>query len=183
MATRVKDGIFVADGESSQDPEFIELNKIGYIVNCAGRQLPNLWSAHGVRYLTFTWDDDPNYTLFDTQDARCCVVVEQIVAFVDEALCAGESVLLHSFLGTGRCVACCIAYFMAKYEWGLDKTCAFVKSKRGDANPNAGFLKQLRLLHQGEPVRPRRGGAEPEQPRAPISRPGSQRRGCPAGAG
>ena len=146
MATRVKDGIFVADGESSQDPEFIELNKIGYIVNCAGRQLPNLWSAHGVRYLTFTWDDDPNYTLFDTQDARCCVVVEQIVAFVDEALCAGESVLLHSFLGTGRCVACCIAYFMAKYEWGLDKTCAFVKSKRGDANPNAGFLKQLRLL-------------------------------------
>ncbi|KAH8084480.1 phosphatase [Aureococcus anophagefferens] len=100
MATRVKDGIFVADGESSQDPEFIELNKIGYIVNCAGRQLPNLWSAHGVRYLTFTWDDDPNYTLFDTQDARCCVVVEQIVAF-DDAL-AGESVLLHSFLGTGR---------------------------------------------------------------------------------
>ncbi|KAH8075288.1 hypothetical protein JL721_1288 [Aureococcus anophagefferens] len=65
-------------------------------------RLPNLWSAHGVRYLTFTWDDDPNYTLFDTQDARCCVVVEQIVAFVDEALCAGESVLLHSFLGTGR---------------------------------------------------------------------------------
>ena len=70
MATRVKDGIFVADGESSQDPEFIELNKIGYIVNCAGRQLPNLWSAHGVRYLTFTWDDDPGYVLFDTQDAR-----------------------------------------------------------------------------------------------------------------
>ena len=148
MATRVKDGIFVADGESSQDPEFIELNKIGYIVNCAGRQLPNLWSAHGVRYLTFTWDDDPNYTLFDTQDARCCVVVEQIVAFVDEALCAGESVLLHSFLGTGRCVACCIAYFMAKYEWGLDKTCAFVKSKRGDANPNAGFLQGSKRVIQ-----------------------------------
>ena len=47
MATRIKDGIFVADGESSQDGEFVEMNKISYVINCAGRQLPNLWAPHG----------------------------------------------------------------------------------------------------------------------------------------
>ena len=55
MATRIKDGIFVADGESSQDGEFVEMNKISYVINCAGRQLPNLWAPHGIRYLTFSW--------------------------------------------------------------------------------------------------------------------------------
>ena len=44
MATRIKDGIFVADGESSQDGEFVEMNKISYVINYAGRQLPNLWA-------------------------------------------------------------------------------------------------------------------------------------------
>ena len=34
MATRIKDGIFVADGESSQDGEFVEMNKISYVINC-----------------------------------------------------------------------------------------------------------------------------------------------------
>mmetsp|Transcript_12174 Transcript_12174/g.37484 ORF Transcript_12174/g.37484 Transcript_12174/m.37484 type:complete len:135 (-) Transcript_12174:1064-1468(-) len=116
MATRVKDGIFVADGESSQDPEFVEMSKIGYamdragtgrerrlqdacvrsgeracsccrnfgeprategmgsqVINCAGRELPNLWAPHGVRYLTFSWDDEPGCPLFDARDARRCV--------------------------------------------------------------------------------------------------------------
>ena len=40
MATRIKDGIFVADGESSQDGEFVEMNKISYVINCAGSTAP-----------------------------------------------------------------------------------------------------------------------------------------------
>ena len=119
MATRIKDGIFVADGESSQDGEFVEMNKISYVINCAGRQLPNLWAPHGIRYLTFSWEDEPSYRLFDAHDTGRCVVAEQICAFVDEALISGEAVLIHSLRGTGRAVACALAYLMHKYEWGL----------------------------------------------------------------
>ncbi|KAJ1449244.1 protein-tyrosine phosphatase-like protein, partial [Pelagophyceae sp. CCMP2097] len=142
MATRIKDGVFMADGETSQDAEFISLNKVGYIVNCAGRQLPNLWARQGVRYLTFPWDDAEDCALFDAHDARCC----QLVSFIDEALRSGDSVVVHSHLGTGRCVAACAAYLMHKYEWGSDKAMRYVRSKRGDAQPNAGFLRQLRAL-------------------------------------
>lgn len=81
MATKIKDGLFIGDAEASQDPEFIELNKITFVINCAGRQLPNLWEQHGLHYLTFPWTSDPDCTLFDGGN----VVIEQvrIAAFGD----------------------------------------------------------------------------------------------------
>lgn len=74
MATKIKDGLFIGDAEASQDPEFIELNKIMFVINCAGRQLPNLWEQHGLHYLTFPWTSDPDCALFDEGN----VVVEQV---------------------------------------------------------------------------------------------------------
>lgn len=76
MATKIKDGLFIGDAEASQDPEFIELNKIMFVVNCAGRQLPNLWEEHGLRYLTFPWTSDSDCVLFDSRD----VVITQVIS-------------------------------------------------------------------------------------------------------
>lgn len=45
MACKIFDGLFIGDAESSQDSEFIELNKISYVINTAGRQLPNLYEV------------------------------------------------------------------------------------------------------------------------------------------
>lgn len=39
MVSKIKDGLFLGDVEASQDPEFIELNKITRIVNCATGQV------------------------------------------------------------------------------------------------------------------------------------------------
>lgn len=85
MATKIKDGLFIGDAEASQDPEFIELNKITFVINCAGRQLPNLWEQHGLHYLTFPWTSDPDCTLFDEGN----VVIEQV----------GEMPILLDFVG------------------------------------------------------------------------------------
>lgn len=74
MATKIKDGLFIGDAEASQDPEFIELNKITFVINCAGREMPNLWEQHGLHYLTFPWTSDPDCTLFDGGN----VVIEQV---------------------------------------------------------------------------------------------------------
>lgn len=43
------------------------------------------------------------------------------MAFVDEGLRKGQSVLIYSTRGLGRGVGCCAAYMMAKYGWGCDK--------------------------------------------------------------
>lgn len=82
MATKIKDGLFIGDAEASQDPEFIELNKITFVINCAGHQLPNLWEQHGLHYLTFPWTSEPNCVLFDGGN----VVIVQVSARPD---CSG----------------------------------------------------------------------------------------------
>ena len=57
-AVKIKDGLFLGDQYSAQDLEFLAVNKISHIVNCAGRQLKNQWTSVGVKYLTFYWLDD-----------------------------------------------------------------------------------------------------------------------------
>ena len=47
MAAKIKDGLFIGDAETSQDPEFLELNKITNLVNLAGGEISNVWAAHG----------------------------------------------------------------------------------------------------------------------------------------
>ncbi|CAB1099040.1 unnamed protein product [Ectocarpus sp. CCAP 1310/34] len=142
MATKINDGLFIGDAEASQDPEFIELNKITFVINCAGRQLPNLWEQHGLHYLTFPWTSDPDCTLFDGGN----VVIEQITNFIDEAVEKGDSVLVHSLDGRGRCIACVAAYLMFRYRWSFEKALDFLCNKRPDAAPNPGFVQQLYRL-------------------------------------
>ena len=48
MAAKIKDGLFIGDAETSQDPEFLELNKITSLVNLAGKEIRNAWAAHGI---------------------------------------------------------------------------------------------------------------------------------------
>ena len=83
MACKIFDGLFIGDAESSQDSEFIELNKISYVINTAGRQLPNLYELHGIRYLTYPWSDSPDFQIFDANG----VVVMQLASFIDEGEC------------------------------------------------------------------------------------------------
>lgn len=67
-AVKIRDGLFLGDQYSPQDLEFLAVNKISHIVNCAGRQLQNQWTQVGVKYLTFYWLDDDRQLLFDDND-------------------------------------------------------------------------------------------------------------------
>eukprot|EP00953_Heterococcus_sp_UTEX-ZZ885_P007781 4684-Heterococcus_DN1.PRE.5 len=162
MATKVTDALFIGDGQSSQDPEFIELNKITYIMtsspataldatnetacvvscyvcsNCAGRELPNLWDQHGIRYLTFAWQDKASCLLFDPDGF---IVVDQIATFIDEATDKGDSVLICSTQGHSRCIACVASYLMHRYRWSAHKSLQFVEAKRPDMELQPSFLR------------------------------------------
>ena len=65
MAAKIKDGLFIGDEENSKDPEFLDLNKISNLVNLAGKEVNNTWSSHGLVYLTYNWEDRPDFNLFD----------------------------------------------------------------------------------------------------------------------
>lgn len=67
----------------------------------------------------------------------------QITSFIDEAAEKGDSVLVHSLDGTGRCIACVAAYLMFRHRWSFEKALDFLCNKRPDAAPNAGFVQQV----------------------------------------
>ena len=143
MAGKIKDGLFIGDEDTSKDPEFLDLNKISNLINLAGKDCSNTWSSHGLVYLTYNWEDRPDYTLFNEKNND---ILSDIVEFIDTSLRHGVSVLLYSKKGIGRCAVAVCAYLMVKYRWGFEKTFSYVSAKKMDIDINDGFVYQLCLL-------------------------------------
>ena len=147
MVSKIKDGLFLGNAESSSDPEFLELNKISNLVNLSGREIPNVWASHGLVYLTFLWEDRPDFKLFgdtfDGEDGRYPPPLTEIVDFIEDSLRHGVSVLLFSTRGQSRSVVAACAYLMCKYKWGFEKAFELILSKKPDVAPNKGFVQQL----------------------------------------
>ena len=143
-AIKIKDGLFIGDELASQDIEFVVANKVTHIINCAGKQIPNHWEPIGVAYLTFFWLDQDNQVLLDSKDEASNAIFD----FIEEAVEATESVLVHSVRGQSRATCTLAAYFMRKYRWSLLKSLEFLNSRRPDLEIRATFIHQLSAYEQ-----------------------------------
>jgi len=143
MAAKIKDGLFIGDAETSQSEIFINDNKISNLINLSGREVNNIWAPHGLVYLTYFWEDRPDYKIFNTHEDS---MLKDIVEFIDVSISHGISVLLFSSHGTGRCAIAACIYLMMKYRWGFEKTYDYVYSKKPDINLNKGFIQQMFAL-------------------------------------
>jgi hypothetical protein len=143
MAAKIKDGLFIGDAETSQSEVFINDNKISNLINLSGREVSNIWASHGLVYLTYNWEDRPDFRLFSGQDDD---ILTSIVEFVDVSIAHGISVLLFSKRGTGRCVIAACLYLMMKHRWGFEKSYDYVYSKKPDIDLNKGFIQQMFAL-------------------------------------
>lgn len=141
-AIKIKDGLFLGDEFAAQDLDFLISNKVTHIINCAGKQVPNLFEAAGILYLTFNWQESDTQIIFDEKDE----VLRNVINFMELARCKAESVLVHCVQGLSR--SCCVlaAYFMTKFKWNLYKTLEFLHSRRPDLEIRASFFQQLNRL-------------------------------------
>ncbi|XP_061180485.1 dual specificity protein phosphatase 4-like [Saccostrea echinata] len=64
-------------------------------------------------------------------------------SFIDEVKGAGGRTLVHCHAGVSRSATICIAYVMYSRNISLDAAFEFVKSRRSEISPNAGFMHQL----------------------------------------
>ena len=143
MAAKIKDGLFIGDEETSQSEVFINDNKISNLVNLSGREVKNVWASHGLVYLTYYWEDRPDFKLLSNHEDN---LLTDIMEFIDVSINHGISVLLFSKNGTGRCVVAACLYLMVKYGWGFEKTYDYVYSKKPDVDLNRGFIQQMFAL-------------------------------------
>jgi protein-tyrosine phosphatase len=84
--------------------------------------------------------------LADTPDARLDSVLDVALAFIDNALETGNSVLVHCAAGVSRSASVVIAYLMLKKNYSFDEAFSTTKRARPCISPNHGFLEQLQAL-------------------------------------
>lgn len=81
--------------------------------------------------------DDPSeniYQYFD--DTFDCI---------DNILQRNESIYIHCIAGVSRSTTIATAFLMKKNGWSISDALAQVQSKRSMADPNSGFIEQLKL--------------------------------------
>jgi len=87
----------------------------------------------------------------DVEDRPAANLLEHLddaVAYIEKAVQANKSVLVHCMAGVSRSATCVAAYIVKNL--GLPPTDAIAKVKEGRscANPNFGFVKQLNAWHK-----------------------------------
>lgn len=143
MSSKIKDGLFMGDVDAAQDAEFLQLNGIVHIINCAPRQVPNLFQQSlGLSYTPCDLDEVLRRPLFDLKNREFMGLVQ----LIDRSLEKTESVLVHSLNGVNRSPSLMIGYLMVRYCWGVDKAYDFMVTKRADVKLDESYAEQLCAL-------------------------------------
>jgi hypothetical protein len=92
-----------------QDIEWLSLNQITHIINCAGRHCQNNSVVKGMSFLTFDWGEATTQNIIDQ------TVINAIVGFIEEARQEHGTVLVHGWRSESRPFCLIAIYFMIKY--------------------------------------------------------------------
>lgn len=84
--------------------------------------------------------------LHDAEDQDITEALDDSLRIMDPVIAAGGRVLIHCHEGRSRSVTLCLAYLIARSHMPLADALSFIKSHRPEAQPNAGFMKQLMAL-------------------------------------
>jgi len=86
--------------------------------------------------------------LHDLEDEDISEAVADALSIIDGIAAAGGKVLVHCHEGRSRSVSVCLAYFITRERMPLAEALSFIQVHRPEAQPNAGFLKQLMALER-----------------------------------
>lgn len=83
--------------------------------------------------------------LADKPDEDLSRILETCTAFIDSCRHYDKGkILIHCFQGKSRSVAVCCSYLMSRFHLSLDEAMLVIKDARPIADPNIGFIRQLR---------------------------------------
>ncbi|KAJ7980114.1 putative Dual specificity protein phosphatase [Quillaja saponaria] len=135
------------DNVPSKIEEGLFLGSIGAANNKA--KLKNLNVTHILTVASSLAPAHPNDFVYkiigvmDREDTNIKQYFDQCFNFIDEAKRLGGGVLVHCFVGRSRSVTIIVAYLMKKHNMSLSQALEYVKARRPQACPNAGFISQL----------------------------------------
>lgn len=133
-------GIYLGGYENAKDCETLKDKlKITHVLNCA-TELSNYFPKH-FKYCKLE--------LMDREKQNIGHTFETAFKFIDQALLhKNGKCFVHCQEGKSRSVTIVAAYLMSRHKFSLDNALATITSKRRIAQPNKGFLAELRKFEK-----------------------------------
>eukprot|EP00801_Mesodinium_rubrum_P011883 Mrub_11962.p2 GENE.Mrub_11962~~Mrub_11962.p2 ORF type:complete len:153 (-),score=48.07 Mrub_11962:81-539(-) len=135
----IEPGLYISSVYGCESAENIDAYKVSHILSMGAEFEPKF--ADKVEYLKIA-------PLEDSPTENILQYLDQIVAFIDKSITAGGNVACHCRRSISKAGAAAIAYLIWKKGMSFDDAFAAVKSKRGDVNPNPGFVEQVKQWEQ-----------------------------------
>lgn len=127
--------LFVGAAVHASDPQWLLERKVTHILAVGEEFNPPLF-----KHPTLFWSRIP---VKDHPSEKLAPFFTDAIRFINDARKIKGIVLVHCLAGASRSVATVAAYLIY-FGWSLDQALTHMKALRFAANPNPGFLSQLR---------------------------------------
>jgi protein-tyrosine phosphatase len=136
LPCQVSKGLFVGSVDNARDVALLNELAIEYLVNAA-QEFDHSWQGQDC-YL--------HVQLFDRTSERITPFFDNVWTFIDNALAKETNVMIFCQHGISRSVTLALSYMMRSEQLSLGQAFAKLRAARPEAEPNPGFLRELRQL-------------------------------------
>jgi dual specificity protein phosphatase 1B len=133
-ANEIMEGLWLGSLETACDKKGLNEHGITHIV-CAIYDINPQFPESD-----FTYHMVP---VIDKPSAEISEYFNECFNFIDDSIKDKKTVLVHCAFGVSRSSTLVCAYLIKKHDLTVSQAIFLVKSKRPQADPNSGFLKQL----------------------------------------
>lgn len=130
----IQRGLLIGDYRDAMDMSLLRKHGVSHIVCSAGELKPVYPQRFNYKHVMA--DDMPKYDLGRHFD--------HTADFIHDAIRNGGTVLVHCAAGVSRSVSLALAYLIKHGGMRLSTAYGLVKNRRPRANPNPGFINQLK---------------------------------------
>ena len=136
---KIKDGLFWGDYTAAEDSEFLEINKITYIINCNSKENPFLPKNRQIFQKDLKWVKNDATKIFIIF-SKILPEIEKILNQVEKKY---ESILIFCDSGENRSFSIMVCFLMKRYNWSLYKAIQYIDNKKPKIEIKKSFYKSL----------------------------------------
>ncbi|CAJ1005949.1 putative Dual specificity phosphatase, catalytic domain containing protein [Leishmania naiffi] len=148
-ATQILDFLYLGSVKDAQDAAFLAKHQIRYILNVSQEEY---WSVDKkVQIFTFNVDDSATAdiaALFQPTRELINSIRARYYRYAGSESSTRPAVLVHCQKGRSRSVTIVLAYLIYTNGWSVAEAMKYVGTRRPCAEPNIGFMEELRKLQE-----------------------------------
>ena len=145
----IKDGIFIGNAYSvignyaTKESDFLEELNIKVVISALTEEEYEDYMISREDFPGIAWH---RFVIDDDKDEKISQYFFDVHNIISAAVRDNKNVIVHCAAGMSRSPSLVIAYLMIENRWCYEEAIDYVKRRRPIAEPNIGFVKQLKAL-------------------------------------